>query len=115
MKKIDYPKLPKTFKTKWVKALRSGKYKKGTGFLYLPWTFGNGKIDDRYCALGVAGIVCGVPKNKMNLHINLNEYMGKKYNIPKEIINDDFQHIIATKSDDRYSFNKLANWIEKNL
>ena len=38
-------------RTKWLKALRSGAYPKGKGFL---------KQSDNYCALGVLLSVCGI-------------------------------------------------------
>lgn len=44
-------KLPKRFKERWVKALRSGKYKQGVEQL---------KDGDKYCCLGVAGDLCSV-------------------------------------------------------
>lgn len=43
--KVENVKLPKAFKTKWLKALRSGKYPKGTGWL---------ESDGKFCCLGVA-------------------------------------------------------------
>lgn len=46
-----------TDKKKWVKALRSGKYKQGIGALRT--------YDDKYCCLGVACEIFGVEAKKM--------------------------------------------------
>lgn len=55
MEKETKAKLPKAFKNRWIKALRSGKFKQGTSSL---------KSEDdgvaTYCCLGVAGHICGV-------------------------------------------------------
>lgn len=44
-------KMPKELKAKWVKALRSGKYKQGRGRLYNPETAS-------FCCLGVLEHIC---------------------------------------------------------
>ena len=49
--------LPKEFAEKWMAALRSGKYKQGSGRLFL---------FDAYCCIGVAGAVCGVKDRLMD-------------------------------------------------
>lgn len=60
-------KLPKDFATKWVEALRSGKYKQGMGLLamkkydFLPKFVQNTK----FCCLGVAGHICGHPVQEL--------------------------------------------------
>ena len=53
-------KLPVAFKKKWVKALRSGKYKQGRCRLYNPET-------DSYCCLGVACRVVGINPNTLSI------------------------------------------------
>jgi len=119
--KEETQKLPKAFKTKWLKALRSGKFKKGKSMLY-------DKDDDTYCCLGVAGAICGVT----NMH-NIC-YLDRKENkkirglskVPKLLIGNgtysfslDAVNPIAKKlsymNDKGSSFNKIADWIEKHL
>jgi hypothetical protein len=51
-------KLPKEFKDKWVKALRSGRYKQSVGRLYRD-------SDNTFCCLGVACNVAGVRRTKI--------------------------------------------------
>lgn len=60
--KIKDVKLPKRFKNKWVKALRSGEFKQGKNELY-------SSISDTYCCLGVCGVICSV-------HISSMDYVG---------------------------------------
>lgn len=94
-KKIE-KKLPKKFKAKWVKALRSGKYAQTDGTL---------KNDTGYCCLGVAAEVCGVDilANTGTLCTE-NGYDPKK--IPALIFGD------CTKTDAEYNpmVEKLANY-----
>lgn len=45
---------------KWIKALRSGKYKKGTGNLHMK----HDNQEDTYCCLGVA---CDIFKDELNI------------------------------------------------
>lgn len=114
---IEFPKLPKKFKAKWVAALRSGKYKQGKGFLLDE----NGK----YCCLGVA---CSIQRNP------------KKLLVGKQLIDDDAIKGIPTPlfgdnvhtnkllseltaMNDGYdeyrgkrkTFKQIATWIEKYL
>lgn len=106
-------KLPKKFKEKWVKALRSGDYEQGK--FYLKNSKGN------YCCLGVA---CKISGQKDE------DIMGIAY--PKTIYNsipkvpmffkrptelqDDMLHTLS-KMNDRggKSFDEIADYIEKNL
>jgi len=116
-------KLPKRFKDKWVKALRSGEYKQGTGFLY-------DSYKDCYCCLGVAGALCEVPFHALD-HIGL--YGGdfkddftkedlKK--LPKLLIGSnesedrDYSIVIEklTKMNDNgKSFKQIAGYIDRYL
>lgn len=60
--KKEYPKLPKAFKNKWIKALRSGDYKQGEDLLKAQQYTEDGikiKGEYKYCCLGVAGDICG--------------------------------------------------------
>lgn len=108
-------KLPKAFKTKWLKALRSGKYKQGANLLY-------DKQDNTYCCLGVA---CKVSGTKIGLNgkaiidetsfgNNLNKL--KVPEILKGSANDNLLVANLTcMNDDGETFNNIANYIEKYL
>ena len=106
-------KLPPEFKTKWVKALRSGKYIQGRDTL----------LDDngQYCCLGVACAIQGVNKKHLldetlipfrfeSLPIQLREQeLGGVNPLVSKLttMNDDTQN--------RFSFKKIASYIERYL
>lgn len=102
-------KLPKKFKKLWLEALRSGKFKQGKLRLH--------NLDDNsYCCLGIA---CRImhPRRVFN-GVDL-PYKSHKFKIPK-MLNCDQSNSIAQQlaefNDDKgYSFEKIANWIEKNI
>lgn len=116
-------------KKKWVEALRSGKYKKGTGALHRK---------TRYCCLGVfleevcktqgtwevvnAGLYRWVPKNNRDYWESdtLPDAISNKYGIHKE----DIDELIAMNDGccnlhgnivGKKSFKKIADWIEANM
>ncbi len=107
-------KLPPVFKAKWIAALRSGKYKQGTGYLceeIKPGVY-------KYCCLGVAEIVCG---NKIEtiLNIAMPEELDERSKVPKILqadtvgsLPDNFSKMNDVK---KFSFKKIATFIEKNL
>lgn len=119
-------KLPKEFTTKWLEALRSGKYKQGIGFLY-------NKETDCYCPIGIAGKLCEIDLDTLNLKrifdlIPSNRTDTVKVNdlFPKELAYyNDFDHnelpvTIASFNDGRFkqkqlSFPEIADWIEANV
>lgn len=115
MKKEEFPKLDKKFKTKWMKALRSGEYKQGFGTL-------KEELDGivKYCCLGVAGEISGVK----NLHTCGTLAKGCNLKgiskIPSPIVGDIGNNILVNKlvtmnDSGKYSFKRIATWIEKNL
>lgn len=53
-------------KRKWLSALRSGKYKQGTTYLY-------NACNDTYCVLGVLGEIEGATKKEMNRQMLLSD------------------------------------------
>jgi hypothetical protein len=102
---------------KWVKALRSGKYKQGRGALLIKE--GN---SEKYCCLGVVCKLAGMkPKEKNGRFYfgNTVSYLPKKAQkwlwVGREdpLIND----ILATTLNDarRLTFKQIANRIEKYL
>lgn len=86
-------KLPKDFATKWLEALRSGKYKQASGllskFLYIdtPPPTENELDNYGFCCLGVAGHVCGNPISSLN-NAFLYRNNDALINIPDEIIKE---------------------------
>lgn len=100
--------LPLRFRSKLVRALRSGRYKQATNVLRNP-------TEDAYDVVGVAYRLAGVKKGtitKMGGSPN-----GRRYNfLPKVIYTEG--HVTDTLSDlnDRdMSFKWLASYIENNM
>lgn len=114
--KAKYKKLPKRFKTKWLKALRSGEYKQGHYFLVSTPTYE--EKEKKYCCLGVACNMLGAfKKNSTRRYNYIPARMMKSYKVPKQLIGDNpLTNKLATMNDSNgYSFKRIANWIEKNL
>lgn len=106
-KKLE--KLPKLFKKKWLKALRSGDYKQNTeGFLKTK--------ENTYCCLGIAAHICGTT-NITNKGFIQKGYKIKNINkVPKLLHgNEGIPLKLAEKNDEGQSFKKIATWIEKYL
>lgn len=101
-------KLPKEFKKKWVKALRSGKYKQGQGYLKVN--------EDSYCCLGVAVVI-----NKRHIQSNFYHYINGAHAsaVPKMLVGNPCENIIVSKlskmNDDGRSFKYIASYIERYL
>lgn len=112
-------KLPKRFKQRWVKALRSGKYKQNcNGYLK--------DEEDKYCCLGVAAELCGVKSFGKT-----NDWLSKAVlntNPPKLLIEDGKQDTfdgrlqqftipekLAYFNDKGKSFKWIAAYIERYL
>jgi hypothetical protein len=114
--KMEDVRLPKEFKEKWIAALRSGKFKQGSGYL---------QDGDEYCCLGVA---CRIAHPKMDIQKlcligvdDFGESKIKKIKVPSIIKGGDTpseNKIVSrlTKMNDKgKSFKTIANYIEKNL
>lgn len=124
--KMEDKRLPKAFKNKWIKALRSGQYKQGNGFLKY-------KSDElahpfKYCCLGVAGELCGVKglANCKSEDVLIGGKNGlRNMSFVPEIIKGSSSSSILTGNpivnrlvalnDGGKSFKHIATWIEKNL
>lgn len=112
-----YPKLPKAFKNKWIKALRSGEYKQGENQLH-------NQFDNTYCCLGVA---CRImhPRKELNSGVISSALSNLKGVKVPEILKgefdstyDDYNPLVeklVNMNDGGKSFKVIANWIEKNL
>ena len=101
--------LPKRFKDKWVKALRSKNYKQGKNYLYIQDKSGNFK----YCCMGVLCEISGKEYKNSDVQSPLKnkDFVPKDFRECKEI-----QERLSKMNDSgRWSFNKISNWIEKNL
>lgn len=108
-------KFPKELRERWLKALRSGRYKQTDGVLH-----------DRYgqnCCLGVCARLLNI-KHKdiidMDLPANLSQENAKKF--PKALVsiqkngnskNTNFAYELAGLNDDYVSFEEIADYIEK--
>lgn len=111
----------KEAKARWLKALRSGRYKQATSRL---------KYDKSYCCLGV---LCRVEKfGKFKLKSLNNIYNDKHYvlifdnnqmvegtlpeNFRKNLrISGLEQDVLIKQNDSGSNFKEIADWIEKNL
>lgn len=103
-------------KSKWVDALRSGKYKQGRGYLCR---------DDAYCCLGVLCDISGIGEWKNVPDENGLTYVtsqdqdrfGLPYSVREEIPESKL-HILSTlacMNDDGVSFETIAKEIEEKL
>ncbi len=109
-KKVVYPKLPKVLKRKWIAALRSGDYKQTIGTLVEQ----DGNNGYKYCCLGVA---CKVAWSKPLL----SDILGQG-TIPARVEitpilkkGEAMDRLIDLNDTKKWSFKKIATWIEKNL
>lgn len=118
-----YSKMNPKIKKKWVKALRSGKYKQGRGGLLTKknteWdprdaAFEKGLVwpkQDQYCCLGVLCDVAGKDERYWKSNGHLSRPVAEEFKISGEV-----QDTLICKNDGRkWSFKKIADWIEKNL
>ena len=116
-----WKKLDPAFKSKWLEALRSGKYRQTNGTLRLTTPGGN----HRFCCLGVA---CNIVSNRRwkpvgwtaNTHGDM--YCGWDDHDSSEINSlpfledpDTLQALVQLNDDCQASFLDIADWIEKNL
>lgn len=111
--------LPKRFKAKWLKALRSGDYKQGKSALH-------NKTDNTYCCLGVAAVVCGhKPEELITKGLFVEGHFDtialNNLKVPKLLIgyNDSTNPIVTklTRMNDsgKHSFKSIAAYIERYL
>lgn len=113
-------KLPKRFKSLWIKALLSGKFKQGKGKLLK--NPDHDKNHEAYCCIGVAAIVCGINKRTIKNKEFLNEFYLSKTNmekIPKLLQGTNYDNEVidklSTYNDDGHSFKWIAAYIKRYL
>ena len=112
-------------KKRWVKALRSGKYKRGVGQLCIRANTPPGpnndmardsgiaatrhrKPFDRFCCLGV---LCDIQDQSFRRN---QEFLSQKF-AQKVGLSEDTLHRLAGMNDGGYSFRRIASYIERNL
>lgn len=96
--------LSPSVKKRWVAALRSGKYDQGLGMLYNPNT-------GDYCCLGVLACVQKMSLKRIGF---VNGGVGE----PPFGLSADTKELLANRNDGfprRWSFKRIADWIEKHL
>lgn len=100
-------KLSEGFKRKWTEALRSGKYKEGSGAMY-------NSEDKSYDAVGVAYRVAGIDDKDIAWRAIPS---GKHYRfLPRPLYqNYEFIEKISDFSDKGLSFKWIASYIDRNL
>ena len=103
--------ITKTYKAKWITALKSGKYGQTEGFLH---DGGN------YCAIGVALHACNhIPREELDSCTTTDDIsLSDEYdNIPTELLqNSNLSNtVMKFNDDDNYTFKWIADWIEKNV
>lgn len=102
--------MDKKAKAKWIKALRSGKFKQTTGKLYRKEPPHSWCEPSGYCCLGVLKeTVTG--KNPGTRA----ERLDRPLRVRLGITSTQEKDLIAMNDDHKFSFRRIATWIEKNL
>ncbi len=92
-------------KTKWLEALRSGRYQQGTRWL---------QQNEKFCCLGVLCEVSKLPRRD-GYYVWKDESLWNLA-VPDELLAGRFQNVLMNLNDTREeSFLVIANWIEVNL
>lgn len=115
-------KLEKEFGTKWLAALRSGKFKQGSQYL---------KSEDGYCCLGVACAITMPSANLKDAHFIISKkdvdantcserelISTKLYDSIPELLRGDcnlFARQVSEMNDEGVPFEEIADWIEQNV
>lgn len=111
-------KLPKRFKERFLKALRSGKYFQGNGSLRTvetdyDWDSKKTIKIVRHCCLGVA---CDIQEIKKVWGATMIPNKDKYMAVPALLRgNGEISNKLALMNDSGKSFKQIATWIEKNL
>lgn len=106
---IKYPKMKKTIKTKWLAALRSGKYAQCEGTLRKENYLGSG--NDAYCCLGVLQLVATGKKPRLDKGLpskNVCSAVGLQRGCVTE-------RLVEMNDGQGKSFKQIAAWIKRRL
>lgn len=117
--------MEKKLAMKWVKALRSGKYKQANDFLV---TLDDDEKAVGFCCLGVLAKITGYEIEDMAEDVVLDPDKYKKCGLENDTglpvnkdegrlkieINDQYYDSLAAANDEGVSFKAIATWIEKN-
>lgn len=111
--------IPSAIGEKWVKALRSGKYKQGNGSLIEEDEHGNKK----YCCLGVLGEILECKMMSDGMFLDSSSMNSGLENVPEVLNKDKYDQPSATlaRLNDgtdgvtRRRFKGIAQWIERNI
>ena len=120
--------LPKEFKEKWIKALKSGNYVQGSGSLRKEMDNTNNTSSmPTYCCLGVACSVAGVPEEYITGEW-IDYVDGYEYDVVPEVlhgVSDENQLVealscmndthTADTTEHKFSFEDIADWIDDNI
>lgn len=112
---MEYSKIDPDFKQKWVKALRSGRYRQGDGALRLSGGDGKGY---RYCCLGVA---CNIESSRKWKAEGAGLFAWNGFEAKKDDhflefgLGDEVTAHLIQMNDGGIPFNEIADWIETNL
>jgi hypothetical protein len=107
--------LPEPFRTDWLKALRSGKYRQGVGALH-------SYVSNTFCCLGVAAdITTDVEWGRISpsLRVELvkkedNKSLGWDIYYGPSTCLSGLARALAKMNDEGASFTEIADWIEAN-
>jgi hypothetical protein len=111
---MEVNKLPKVFKKQWLKALKSGDYKQGTGSLISR----NSNQENTYCCLGVAAHMCGSGDSilRCKYFIKKGEGLRGISKIPDILKGDSgLPETLAQLNDAEDNFELVIEFIENNL
>ena len=109
--------MTKSLRNRWVKALRSGKYKQGQGELR--------DIDNQFCCLGVLADVCSVTwkrlrPNEMWHHCGFTRRECWGTELPSDhsqfgLSRPQLLALMRLNDEQGWTFKRIANWIEKHV
>lgn len=105
----------KKIKAKWIKALKSGDYKQGTGQLR--------DKDNNFCCLGVLCNLYAQDNPEVAKHETDPQKFKDCFSFPPDIVSSDYagldyevESVLAVMNDQQgKSFKQIANWISKNI
>lgn len=106
-------------KTKWIEALRSGKYNQGTGKLFTDGKTTESELDE-HCCLGVLGCILHKPFNGDGTSFIVDmSSLARDYIYPAlgetGLSNNDMRILYNMNDTQMCTFDEIASYIENNL